>query len=235
MSASGVVHFTYMFVVGSQPGSYSTSMVFWTGIAFQAFSVSLSMSVSFLLVDRIAVLKKPISYVQSRKRFVVLTMITITVSGLFVFFSNWYSEFPLSEFTDCPTIACLLVKSTAIFISLPKGIFGLCNVILALMFWHQLVAYQNNFIGSRRNFRQANIIAGIAVTTEDFLNVIPLIIWSILTNLGVDQWNVVGPWALVLYSTDSTITAIVYRMVITKKSYSSSVVSVSRTDFGPTT
>ena len=60
-------------------------MVFWIGVMYYVINIVVSVSITFLLLERVFVVLRPINYKLNRKRFVMLSIFGFSISGLGIF------------------------------------------------------------------------------------------------------------------------------------------------------
>ncbi|KAI6185905.1 hypothetical protein M3Y98_00075000 [Aphelenchoides besseyi] len=138
VSAAGALHTGYMIhFFAFEP--YWGPAVLWTGSFYYAALTCLSISILFLLLERIYSLNAPVSFNRNREFLVRLTIgITIGV-GLFVQFISPIRE-SVDQITLCPVFTCLLVRYRGYLMATPRIICCFLNVFLAFVCWRKISA-----------------------------------------------------------------------------------------------
>ncbi|KAI6224749.1 hypothetical protein M3Y95_00785300 [Aphelenchoides besseyi] len=216
VSAAGSLHTGYMIRFFQFGPPYWGPAVLWTGSFYYASLTSVSITVFFLLLDRIYSLNAPVSYSRHRKLFVRLTIGVALGVGTLVQFVVPIMELPIEETTLCPVFTCLLVKHRGYLMVAPRVVCGIFNVYLAYICWRKIAVYRQSG-GLQSSFRRSNFISMIAIYTELLLNFLPTVVYLSLQFFVVDQWNYLGTFSFVFFSTDALVTSVLYHIVVTRR------------------
>ncbi|KAI6180005.1 hypothetical protein M3Y98_00672600 [Aphelenchoides besseyi] len=185
-AAAGIVYSGYL-VFSPQP-RYGY-FIFVCGVLWIAFSSATSMSVLFLLIDRIEILVRPVGYLRSRSNFLAITIVFCVGITIFDVVMLIWTELPIDRVSYCTTFGCVLTRNHAVVINVVKVIIGFSNMFVSLLFEVILWKY---FAVSRVKYRKANLVSLTAAFTEFLCNVLPNTIFRILTALQVPGYERLG-------------------------------------------
>ncbi|KAI6203882.1 hypothetical protein M3Y94_00608400 [Aphelenchoides besseyi] len=180
-AAVGIVYSGYL-VFSPQP-RYGY-FIFVSGILWIAFSSAASMSVFFLLIDRIEILVRPVGYLRSRSNFLTITTVFCVGITIFDVVMLIWTELPIDKVSYCTTLGCVLTRNHAVVINLVKMIIGFSNMFVSLLF--ELILWKYSAM-SKVKYRKANFVSLTAAFTEFLCNVVPNTMFRILT-----VWQVPG-------------------------------------------
>ncbi|KAI6216524.1 hypothetical protein M3Y95_01269000 [Aphelenchoides besseyi] len=216
-SFSGIVQAFYMAIDGYFADEFYGPFVFWFGLCFRASSTATSFAVAFLLLDRIAILTWPISFVRLQRCFITLSMIVSMASGLFLIVAIPLVEPRLSKTTSCSIFVCLLKVFPSTVLPAMKTWPGIFTVIFTFIFAFKLIRYEREDVRIQQSLRQAHIITMIPCCSELFLNLLPYFLWTIILYIKGNHLNDMGPITSLFLATDSIVSAVCYRITLNKK------------------
>ncbi|KAI6179988.1 hypothetical protein M3Y98_00670900 [Aphelenchoides besseyi] len=195
-AAAGIVYSGYL-VFSPQP-RYGY-FIFVCGVLWIAFSSATSMSVLFLLIDRIEILVRPVGYLRSRSNFLAITIVFLRGHNDLrcrhvdldrtAHRPGFVIRVEQQALIDCTTFGCVLTRNHAVVINVVKVIIGFSNMFVSLLFEVILWKY---FAVSRVKYRKANLVSLTAAFTEFLCNVLPNTIFRILTALQVPGYERLG-------------------------------------------
>ncbi|KAI6219117.1 hypothetical protein M3Y95_01132900 [Aphelenchoides besseyi] len=206
-----------MSYTGSTSDYFYGPYIFWLSLLYRSLSTSTSFSVYYMICERIAVFIWPFSIVKIQHRLVLWNLFTFVL-----IFSYFNLMVPLIDtipttYSKCSSLSCLLVVFHDVAMTTPKMIASTLTVVSAFVFAYKLSKHQRQQVGSQGNFRRANLISIFACFSELILNALPFFIGTILTLNKISLTSIIGPYHLVCTATDSILTAIIYRAIISRK------------------
>ncbi|KAI6240542.1 hypothetical protein M3Y99_00449100 [Aphelenchoides fujianensis] len=227
VALAGIWHAGYMALASGD--YYSTVLVLTSGAAMHSVVTPLSVSVFFLLLERVMILGGPGNVFQRHKRrLLVVNALVCFGVWFYVFFFTMLMETPVEEeFTNCTTFACVNTHSRVLYGQYIKVGNCLCNAVLAVAFAFKIAAYRrrNPAASNARNFKQANRIAAWNCVGELLFNALPHFTNILSATLHFTTWSTLGPYGRFLQTVDGLITAFFYRLVLQKQVNSASKTS----------
>ncbi|KAI6185998.1 hypothetical protein M3Y98_00085000 [Aphelenchoides besseyi] len=223
----GIVHSAYMKKFGLIATEYSSSTLFWTATFHYSCLSAVSITVIFLLLERLRFLHLSANYANRLRLFVLTQIGCASTVVLIIFVVVPIIELPLPEITDCSSYGCILTKTSGLFNVIPKAVCGITNVILALLFIRKMALQRRQHVALKRTGKRANEIAKLAAATEFVFNVVPTTLWLIFSAVGIQQWNFLGAYGPTMFSVDGLATVLIYTFLIRRKWPKTNVLSVT--------
>ncbi|KAI6185947.1 hypothetical protein M3Y98_00079600 [Aphelenchoides besseyi] len=212
---SGLVHIGYLLVFsfGSEP--FSGPISFWSGEFFYSLGICVSTSLTFLLLNRIVIIFRPMMNNQMNKMYITVTAVVVT------FFYGTSSAIAtaiienIPQRTTCGTFSCPLSRTRGLIFSGSRFVISSLNIVLASIFLYKFAKngkQRLNALQQQQRKKFNNLIAAYAICSEFLFNFLPPTVYLILA-LSIDQ-SALGPYPTVFYAFDALVTAVIYRQVI---------------------
>ncbi|KAI6188947.1 hypothetical protein M3Y98_00409200 [Aphelenchoides besseyi] len=210
----GILYSGYLTIIST--ANRNGILIFIFGTCWVSFSISVSTSVTFLLLDRIYILSTPTDYQFKRNRLLFLSFFCCTFVVLFVVLSLALTELPVDEATLCNSFGCVLKHHHGLYFTITKIVTGFVNIVTALVFERILFKYTNGR-AIRKQFKKANFLTLIAAISEFFCNFLPNMIFLLLSQLEMPGNEKLGPYAGLMIGIDALMNAFIYRFIITSQ------------------
>ncbi|KAI6209709.1 hypothetical protein M3Y96_00249500 [Aphelenchoides besseyi] len=173
-----------------------SDLIFWSGSLYFATTTAVSMSVFFLMLDRITILLSRSNIGLDTRRHLSIANAALVLAQFFVFITIFVVfERPNSTDTECETFSCVATQHAST-LNLTRAVYGSVNTIMAIVFAFLIFRYNKRRGSMSQNLSrqteysetngttavrnrvnkeklEGNFVAGIAVGCQIFFNFLP--------------------------------------------------------------
>uniref|UniRef100_A0A1I7RMD5 G_PROTEIN_RECEP_F1_2 domain-containing protein n=1 Tax=Bursaphelenchus xylophilus TaxID=6326 RepID=A0A1I7RMD5_BURXY len=182
---------------------YNKRTVFWCATLSFGWLLSVSVSISFLTLDRLLTLTLVHKYTRKHRHNMAIINVASQVVLYFVFILMQVGDVPApDEFAPCFLYICVTARATNfLFIKLT---LGLVNVVIGLAFFLHMLKYTKN-----RPAQQTTNLIGLFVVFNEFcLNFIPHIVSYVTSLTEFHIGKVSGPYTIYFFGLESSLLTI---------------------------
>jgi hypothetical protein len=145
-----------------------------SAILVSAFSLGVSLSISFLSLERILIIVRTNMHTRYKRQFVTVAFVSCSLTSIFIFCASLLIEWPLQTktgkffcsfennspffaFPDCKTLQCSL-GDAGFLINTGKMVIGIMNVCMCVTFYVILWRYVKGNAASRAHFKKVSFL-----------------------------------------------------------------------------